>query len=84
MAAKQVNKEALVLLTEAKKHKPQPRQSWLQKLPDEQREAIIEAYRALPDTGASVLGLVKAIAARYSVQAKESSIRHALRQLDNQ
>ena len=82
MAAKRVNKETQALLSEAAKHKSPPRLSWLDKLPAEQRKAIIEAYRALPETGSTATGLARAILKRYRVQSSISAIRHALRLLD--
>jgi hypothetical protein len=84
MAAKRVNKETQALLSEAGKHKTPPKQSWLTKLPAEQRQSIIEAYRALPETGSTITGLVRAIVKRYRVTAAESSIRETLRALDRE
>lgn len=84
MAAKRVNKEAQALLCEAGKYKSPPKLSWLTKLPADQQNAIVEAYRNLPETGSTVSGLIQAIVKRYRVAASESSIRDTLRKLDRE
>lgn len=83
MAKARMGKEAASLLIEAEKQRKAPRKGWWASLSEEQRTAIKEAYRALPENNLSVMGLVRAIVKKYNTQIKESAIRTVLRDLDN-
>jgi hypothetical protein len=79
---KKVSAAAASLLAEAGKYVVVNRKSWLARLPKEQQNAIIEAYRAMPGTDMVLIGLIKAIRKTYGVTASESAIRMTLRGLD--
>ncbi len=79
---KKVSAAAASLLAEAGKYVVVNRKSWLARLPKEQQDAIIEAYRSMPGTDMVLIGLIKAIRKTYGVTASESAIRMTLRGLD--
>jgi hypothetical protein len=78
---KKTSAESRALLDGAMKQRPTAK-NWFNKLDSEQQKAILAAYAALPESGATVTGLARAIAARYKIKTKETAIRQFLRTLD--